>query len=601
MQKKFEGSLFEHHSNQTPIMFTCGQHQPYCYYGARMVYNRVDGLCIESRYPLEPGAVLYFNRANLTPTADSPNAYETHCAVVRSCRAIPGQKDIHYRIGVELVDPDDCREQTDKGSIPNAGNGGASAALAPADGVDDTNRHDRESISADVHLKTAIETAQSRARALAVLNRFATKVGSTLDLDEILQSVCREMTQVFGSRNTGIGLLDKNRTKITLVAFYTQDPYESDATKMEMCLEGNAATLRVIETGQTMVVPDVQHNPLTTSIHDIARQRRTECLMIVPLLARGEVIGTIGMPTADKNRIFTTEEVALAQTIAGQIAGALENARLYAQTEKARKIAERDLEIGQKIQTEFFPQKLPSIPGWEIAAYFQPARKVSGDFYDLFQIGAGGCLGLVVADVCDHGVGSALFMVLFRSLVRAYSEPVFKRYEKEANPGDELLGQALLTIIQRTNTYIATTHERSNMFATMFFGVLEPETGRLTYINCGHEAPLIIGAGGIETRLKATGPAVGLDEDLEFSVNSVVLDFSQTLFFYTDGAMDAQNDEGESFSKDRLTALLAQPVPSARALIGAVKAELELHIDETMLYDDVTLMAVRRTEEFNQN
>ena len=111
--------------------------------------------------------------------------------------------------------------------------------------------------------------------------------------------------------------------------------------------------------------------------------------MIVPLMSRGEVIGTIGMPTSDPDRIFTSEEVNLAQTIASQVAGAIENARLFEVTEKAKESAEQELEIGRKIQSDFFPQELPKIPGWDIAAHFQAARRVTGDFYDIISMEEG--------------------------------------------------------------------------------------------------------------------------------------------------------------------------------------------------------------------
>ena len=170
----------------------------------------------------------------------------------------------------------------------------------------------------ELDLQHAKEIAEKRANDLTTLNRLATAVSSTLDLNKILQSICKEMVEIFGARNTGIGLINEERTKIKLVAFHAASKEEDDATGLELLLEGNAATLLVIETGQSIVVPDVQNNPLTESYHDISQKRGTQCIMIVPLMARGEVIGTIGMPTSDKDRVFTYEEVSLAQTIAGQ-------------------------------------------------------------------------------------------------------------------------------------------------------------------------------------------------------------------------------------------------------------------------------------------
>ena len=298
------------------------------------------------------------------------------------------------------------------------------------------------------------------------LNRFALAVSSTLDLQDILRAICKEMVERFNARNTGIGLMNADRSKITLAAFYTASPDEKDATGLEIPLEGNASTHFVIETGQTIVVPDVQNNPITTSIHDVFTERGTQCVMIVPLLARGEIIGTIGLPMSDPERIFTPVEVSLAQTIACQIASAIDNARLHEQTQKAKEIAERDLEIGRQIQTGFLPETLPAPPGWQIASHFQAARQVAGDFYDAFEL-PGGNIGIVIGDVCDKGVGSALFMALFRSLIRVFSGqmclhglPVVKHDDKvsiEVDPQVTCkMGQLnALKAVALTNDYIA--------------------------------------------------------------------------------------------------------------------------------------------------
>ncbi len=147
----------------------------------------------------------------------------------------------------------------------------------------------------------------------------------------------------------------------------------------------------------------------------------------------------------------------------------------------AKEVAERDLEMGREMQSGFFPQDLPGIPDWDIFAYFKAARQVSGDFYDVFPVGENGYYGIVVADVCDKGVGAALFMVLLRSLIRSCSE----QYQGEIAAKD-----LVHHIVFHVNSYIVNTHGRSNMFATLFLGILDPGTNRLSYINGGHDAPV---------------------------------------------------------------------------------------------------------------
>ena len=265
-------------------------------------------------------------------------------------------------------------------------------------------------VAAEDVLRQAKESAEARAGELSAINRVAETVSRSLDLNEILQSVCRELTSIFDIRNAGIGLLTPDKKNLEIVAFHAIDPQEKSALRMILPVEGNSSSMDVIENKKTVVIQDAQSDPRTSSIADISKSRGTRSIMIVPLLARGEAIGTIGMPAKKPEYKFTDDEIELAETIASQIAAAIDNANLHAKTELALDVAERDLEIGRQIQSGFFPERLPEIPGWEIAAHFHAARQVAGDFYDAFQFRNSKFSAVIIADVCDKGVGAALFM-----------------------------------------------------------------------------------------------------------------------------------------------------------------------------------------------
>jgi serine phosphatase RsbU (regulator of sigma subunit)/CHASE2 domain-containing sensor protein len=272
----------------------------------------------------------------------------------------------------------------------------------------------------------------------------------------------------------------------------------------------------------------------------------------------------------------------------------IENAILFAQTERARKMAERELEIGRQIQSGFFPTSLPAPKGWELATHFQAARHVAGDFYDVFTLGEDSKVGLVIADVCDKGVGAALFMALFRSFIRVLSGTAHSDGHLEvSNPATdpaEILKKTILSI----NNYISITHEQAGMFATIFYGILDPEKGTLTYINGGHEPPLIIGADGIKSTLDPSGPAVGLYPDLAFKTRTVILEPEDLLLIYTDGVVDARNKADEAFGKKRIAGLLEDTPLSAEELIKKIKIQLNEHIQSEKQFDDITIMALRR-------
>jgi two-component system response regulator len=288
-----------------------------------------------------------------------------------------------------------------------------------------------------------------------------------------------------------------------------------------------------------------------------------------------------------------------------RINACLEKKRLRDMEQLYAKSMELELEIGRQIQRSFFPNALPQLPGWEIAAFFQAARQVTGDFYDTFLLFNGKQVGLVIADVCDKGVGSALFMVLFRSLIRVFSgqthlcESFIAASQKRA--GDMIIQQETIDVEQTnaliavalTNDYIEQNHSDMDMFATLFFGVLNPETGLLSYINAGHEPLFIVGPNGVKVSLQPSGPAVGMMPDARFKIEHVQLEPGDILIGYTDGVTEARSSNGELYTKKRLQSLLEQPVASASELLERIKTSLFKHTENAPQSDDITLLVVQ--------
>ncbi len=271
----------------------------------------------------------------------------------------------------------------------------------------------------------------------------------------------------------------------------------------------------------------------------------------------------------------------------------IEKAALYARNERARRAAEGELEIGRRIQKGFLPSVLPNIEGWEMAVLFEPARQVSGDFYDVFPMAGGKRYGLVIADICDKGVGAALFMAIFRSLIRVLSGADGGL----AAPGDSS-GLSSDTLLLRTvttvNHYIAVTHGEEGMFATLFFGVLDPSSGKLVYVNGGHEPPVVTGRGVVKDRLRPTGPAVGAFSDARFRSAETVLLPGDGLIGLTDGVVDAVNGDGAPFGSERLEAFIGSASTSAGGQIAGLQDALKRHVGTCPPTDDITCIAVRR-------
>lgn len=271
-----------------------------------------------------------------------------------------------------------------------------------------------------------------------------------------------------------------------------------------------------------------------------------------------------------------------------------ERSEQFAEGAHQRRTLERELEIGRKIQAGFLPSRLPTEDGWEIGAYFRAAREVAGDFYDAFRIDRIGRIALVIGDVCDKGVGAALFMTLFRSLLRAAvsSEEFVVEAGLLAKSREEHAAMLLRNSVQFANDYIARTHGETSMFATIFFALLDPRTGNLLYVNGGHEEPVILGDGEIQAELGNTGPAVGLFPGVLFNVGEASIKPGQTLFSYTDGASDAPNIAGTAFGRERLIEQAANCRLPADGLVANTAAALDHYTAGAEQFDDITLLAL---------
>ena len=338
--------------------------------------------------------------------------------------------------------------------------------------------------------------------------------------------------------------------------------------------------------------------------------------LALPIVSCEMLLGILTL-THSKPAHFTQEIVELMRVTTNQMAMVLDNAYLFenlnesfASLGKAKKEIETyskalDMELDncRHIQKCFLPGQLPLLSGWHFEKIFFPAKRVAGDFYDAFKL-PGGNIGLVIGDVCDKGAGAALFMALYRSLIRIFSgqaqlgrTPLDKNSQTvggssgsdSARRYDAIEAMRTMAL---TNDYIA-KNNKLNMFATIFFGVLDPRDGRLVYISGGHEPVFVLDRNGVKETLMQTGPAVGWIPETKFEYRECRLAPGDILFSYTDGVVDARSSDGGRFTQERLVALLSQPVTGASELMRRVESTLFAHIGSEALEDDITVMTLQ--------
>lgn len=238
----------------------------------------------------------------------------------------------------------------------------------------------------------------------------------------------------------------------------------------------------------------------------------------------------------------------------------------------------QELEAAGKIQSNLLPANPPQLYGWDIDALLEPARETSGDFFDFIPM-ANGNWGIVIADVSDKGMGAALFMALCSTLIRTYAVHY-----------PSLPALAISTVNERI-----LTDSRGDMFVTAFFGVLEPDTGRLRYVNAGHNPPYLLSlkkSKPVES-LDTTGMALGVLHDTRWEQKIIKFSPGDMLLLFTDGIPDAQDPGGRFFGQDRLLKI-------ARALHGRSAGQVqETIMNEVHFFcgnapraDDIALMTI---------
>jgi serine phosphatase RsbU (regulator of sigma subunit)/predicted ester cyclase len=298
---------------------------------------------------------------------------------------------------------------------------------------------------------------------------------------------------------------------------------------------------------------------------------------------RGELMGA-----APSGRELTWMPVVIHRIEGGKIAeqwgggmGLSELRRQRLEQEiRERERMEQELKVARDIQQASLPKEVPELEGWQVSPYYQPAREVGGDFYDFFNL-EDGRVGVVVGDATGKGMPAALVAEATSNMLRAVAQAL-----GSSSPG-EVLSRVNETLLARIPP---------NMFATCFYAILEPESGRLSYANAGHDLPYLRRRGGGDAgELRARGMPLGLMPGMSYEEKEIVFDAGEGVLFYSDGLVEAHDPKGEMFGFPRLRALVAEH-GEERSLGDSLLEELYSFVGEGWEQeDDITLLTLRRS------
>ncbi len=335
---------------------------------------------------------------------------------------------------------------------------------------------------------------------------------------------------------------------------------------------------RVVDEQKSVLIPHVLEDAAFREQESIVATgiRSAVCapLWFTPPGSDDEVIGLVYLDCLKGSHTFGEEDARIVTALANVAAAKIQNARLVEETLEKRALQE-DMRIAAQIQTSLLPKGAPDVPGWDLVGSNRPCRTIGGDYYD-FAVEDGQLL-LALGDVSGKGTGAALLMTVLRAAVRGHWT--------DGAPSEAV------TRINRT----VCQNVPDGKYITFFLARLAPETGRLVYVNAGHNPPLLVRADGTVETLTEGGMVLGLMDSVPYADGEVELRSGDVLLVFSDGVTETWSPDDKEFSEEGLLAVATRGRHlGAAALQAEILRELEAFAAGGKATDDRTLIVLKR-------
>jgi sigma-B regulation protein RsbU (phosphoserine phosphatase) len=411
-----------------------------------------------------------------------------------------------------------------------------------------------------------------------LLLEISRKISRTLELQDLLDQILDSVRLAIPYDAGGIFVLHESvplapGPVVNLIGGMAQVGYDEPSRMAnQMLRSGGGIVGHVIRTGETVVAPDVRRDP-----RYVVARAATRSEIAVPIVSNAQIIGALNLES-DRTDAFAEADAEMLHFFAVAAAIAIEKAILHRQVLDKQRI-EHQLRIAREVQTSLLPQAAPEVDGYDIAAVNLPTWEIGGDYYDYIPL-PDGRLGMVIADVSGKGVPAALIMATFRAALRA-----------ELQREERMVG-----VFEAINRILVDSSGASR-FVTAVYGILDPGCGRFTYVNCGHNPPLLLGSGGGRAALDAGGPALGMVAGAPYASGEVTLEPGDTLALYTDGVVELSDEHDVEYGLDRLEAQLraGARLPAGDMILSVVDAT-RAYAGRDGYVDDFTLVVVKRDD-----
>ncbi|MDM8519856.1 7TM diverse intracellular signaling domain-containing protein [Anaerolineales bacterium HSG6] len=462
---------------------------------------------------------------------------------------------------------------------------------------------------AELALRKAHKTLEKRVDELSTLNLITQTISNMLDLEAALNIVAKNITLIFNARSTGIALFQESQSELTIVAYHAQDEHAPSDIGLKISIEHNQMALHVLQTKQSLNIIQPQTSPLTAGSHDMLRERNTQGLLIIPIINRGELLGTLGVDTDQINHHFADEQILLAETITGQVAGFIANARLFDKIQRTNIRMQSELGLAQKMQYGLLPKPNLTCQDIVLVCHTTPAREVGGDFYNYHVFSENPAkYGVAVGDVSGKGVSAALLMATALAQLDSH---LAKNLSPSAMMADLDLAIMPYTKPYRQNCALCylelVVDRRQKNQPTEPNGRWQDEKDRrktnnrypcdyvLKTVNAGGIPPYIKRKNGGVEQSEIGGFALGqgLGAELGYQQQTVVLSRGDLVILTSDGVVEANNNVGLMLGFDRLEQIIQDgPTSDAQAMLSHINQTLFAFTGTAEQHDDMTIVVI---------
>ena len=435
-----------------------------------------------------------------------------------------------------------------------------------------TEEHSRILTLVASRIATAIENARlytrvaRQAQTLTVLNEISRELTSILNLDQLLKRIGELITRVIEYQMFSILLVDEQRG--VLVHRFSVRYQENIQLKHDIPV-GRGLVGYAVQHKTAVLVPDVTKDPRYIQLNPETRSE-----LCVPLIYKGRAIGVLDVEHTRRN-YYNDDHVRTITTLAGQIAIAIENARLYERIAREEQRLERDLAMAREIQVRLLPHACPRMKSADLAAKFEPALMIGGDMFDFLEY-SGERVALALGDVSGKGAPAALYAALVSGLLRSTAS-------LEPSPA-QMLSAINLSLNER---------RIEAQYVSLVYAVWDDSARAITVANSGIPRPVFCRNRNID-RIESTGLPLGLFEDADYDEVTVNAQSGDVFVFMSDGIVDATSPSGEQFGRKRLEETVQQNCgKSAAELVQSIFDAVNMHRQAQAIFDDETVLAVK--------